>query len=202
MNLNIQQKIIKKINRSRRGVIFFNEDFQTFGGREAVKKALQRLEGNGEIERIARGIYVRPKKSKVVGKVYPSIEEIARAIARRDRARIIPSGAFALNRLGLSEQVPMNVVYLTDGAPRKIKIDKRTITLKKSSPKNLAAKGEISSLLIQALKTLSREELTGSEHMLISKLLNKEDKSKLRHDLLLAPGRVRNMIYKIMNRMY
>ena len=109
-------------------------NFISKGNSEAVRKALQRLVKYGELVRVATGIYVRPEIDPVIGPVTPNIETIAKAIARRDKARIIPTGVYALNRLGLSTQVPMNLVYLTDGAARKIKVGKRTITFKKATP--------------------------------------------------------------------
>lgn len=73
---------------------------------------------------------------------------------------IVPTGVYAINRLGLSTQVPLNVVYLTDGAARKIKVGNRTITFRKTTPKNIAAVGEISRLAIQALRTIGKNNIT------------------------------------------
>lgn len=110
---------------------------------------MERLVDKGELLRVARGIYTRPQISKLLDSALtPSIETIAKAIARRDRARIVPTGVYALHVLGLSTQIPMNVVYLTDGAARKVQIGKQTILFKKTAPKNLAAIGEISGLVI------------------------------------------------------
>jgi predicted transcriptional regulator of viral defense system len=113
-----------------------------------VKKVLLRLEQKGLLKRLAFGIYLYPKNSKLLGELTPTVEEIASAIAARDKARIIPTGSYALNALGLSTQVPLNAVYLTDGATRKVAIGKRNILFKKTSPKNLSVRGPISSLVI------------------------------------------------------
>jgi len=96
-----------------------------FGTAKAVNKALERLVKTGEISRVSRGIYARLKKHPVFGELLPGAEEIAKAIAKKDKARIIPTGVLALNALGLSTQVPLNVVYLTDGSARTVKIRKR-----------------------------------------------------------------------------
>jgi hypothetical protein len=88
--------------------------------------------------------------------VLPSIEEIAVAIAKRDRATIVPTGSYAMHKLGLTTQVPLNIVFYSDTSARKIKIGKQTITFKKASSKNLAFVGEISTLAIQALRTIDK----------------------------------------------
>jgi hypothetical protein len=125
------------------------------------------------------------------------MEAIAKAIAKRDKARIVPASAYALNRLGLSTQVPLNLVYLTDGVARKVKIGKRSITFKKASPKNLAAIGEISSLVIQALKAIGKEKITEDEIKKVQDLLQKEKPQYLLHDFSLAPEWIRRVFQPI-----
>jgi len=100
------------------GSLFFPDNFSSFGSSDAVRKALERLEDKKVIFRIAQGIYTRPKKSKLIGEVMPSAEEVAEAIIKRDRVRTVPTGSYALNALGLSTQIPMRIVLLTDGSPR------------------------------------------------------------------------------------
>ena len=196
MNNNIVIQILTKIKKARRGTLFFGEDFISKGNSEVVRKALQRLVKYGELVRIATGIYVRPEIDPVIGPVTPGIETIAKAIARRDKARIIPTGMYALNKLGLSTQVPLNVVYLTDGAARKVKVGKRTITFKKTTPKNVATIGAISSLVIQALRTIGKEKVTKDEIEKIHLLLKKEKNTHLQHDIRLAPEWIRQIMRK------
>lgn len=184
-------QIFKKIQKAKRGSLFFNENFLDLGTEKTVGKALERLAAAGKLVRVARGIYVHPEQDPVIGAVTPSLETIAKAIARRDKARIIPSGMYALNRLGLSTQVPLNVVYLTNGSARKVVIGKRSITFKKSSPKNVAAIGEISGLAIQALKKIGKDKVTQLEIEKILQLLQKEKINHLQHDLRLAPVWIR-----------
>ena len=195
---SIEIQIHKRIKKAGRGVLFFAESFISYGGAEAVKKALQRLTNSGELDRVATGIYVRPVIDNIIGKVSPGIEDIAKAIARRDKARIVPSGAYALNRLGLSTQVPMNVVFLTDGSARKIKIGKRSILLKKTSPKNVATIGEISGLAIQALKSIGKNKILDKEIKHIQDLLKKEKPTRLEHDIRLAPVWIREIMKPVL----
>lgn len=191
MNQKTDIQILTKMKKARGGSLFFVEDFLRFGSYKTISKTLERLVEKGEISRVARGIYARLEKDPILGPVKPGAESIARAIAKRDKARIIPTGVLALNALGLSTQMPMNVVYLTDGAARKINIGKRRIIFKKTSPRNLAAIGDISSLAIQALKEIGKDNVTENEKRIILEHLKNEDKYRLEHDIRLAPEWIR-----------
>ena len=191
MTKSIDTLIINKIKKARGGALFFIEDFLSFGNSKAISKALQRLVENEELSRVARGMYARLQQDPLLGTIYPSTEDIAKAIARRDKATIVPTGSLALNALGLSTQVPLNVVYLTDGSARKIDLGKRKIIFKKTSPKNLAAIGPISKLAIQALKEIGKDNLKESEKQIIIEHLKKEDPYKLEHDIRMAPEWIR-----------
>lgn len=188
---SVDNKIIVKIKKAKRGTLFFVEDFLNLGTSKAVSKALERLVEKEELSRVARGIYSRLRIDPVLGTIYPTTEEIAEAVRRRDKARIIPTGLLALNALGLSTQIPMNLVYLTDGAARTIQIGKRKIVFKKTSPRNLAAIGSISSLAIQALREIGKDNVTEDEINSILRQLEKEDPYRLQHDIKLAPEWIR-----------
>jgi len=194
--MSIQEKIAAQIHALPEGELLLPSDFSDLGSSEAVRLALFRLEKAGIIVRVAQGIYVRPKISKWIGPISPSAEEVAEAIAKRDRIRTVPTGSYALNAVGLSTQVPMNIVFLTDGSPREIKVGKRTIKFKKTTPKNLLAKGKISRLVIQALKEIGNGNVTEDEGKKIFELLKKEDEKDLKHDIALAPVWIQKMIKK------
>ncbi|PKK36808.1 hypothetical protein BWI96_10585 [Siphonobacter sp. SORGH_AS_0500] len=193
---SIEKQIDKTIKAKQKGVLFFPEDFASHGSSEAVRKALDRLEEKKVLVRVAQGIYVRPKQNKLIGSVMPSAEEVAEAIAKRDKIRTVPSGAYALNALGLSNQIPMKVVLLTDGSPREIKVGKRTIKFKKTTPKNLLAKGKTSRLVIQALKELGNGKVSEQEEKKIIALLKKESFADLVHDIALAPVWIQKIMKK------
>jgi len=127
------------------------------------------------------------KKNFILGTIKPGTEAIAEAIKRRDKAKIIPTGAMAINALGLSTQVPANVVNLTNGTARKINLGRRRIVFKKTTPKNLAAIGKISSLVIQALKEIGKDQVAESEIEITIRHLEKEEPYCLEHDIKLAP---------------
>lgn len=191
---NLEIQILKKIGKAKGGTLFFNEQFLALGGNEAVRKALERLVKKGKLKRLAQGIYYKPLEDPVIGKLTPGIQSVAHAIAKRDKARILPAGAYAVNRLGLSTQVPLNVVYLTNGAARKVHIGNRIINFKKTAPRNLAAIGEISKLVIQALKAIGQKEVTEEQIERIQKLLKKEKHTHLEHDIRIAPEWIRKIM--------
>lgn len=168
---SIEDKILQRIKALPKGELVLPADFSELGSSEAVRISLFRLEKEGVISRVAQGIYVRPKESSLIGKLVPTAEVVAEAIAKRDRIRTVPTGSYALNALGLSTQVPMNIVLLTDGSPREIKVGKRKIKFKKTTPKNLLAKGKISQLVIQALKEIGNGKVREDEEKKIIDLL-------------------------------
>jgi len=192
--ISIDDQILVKIKKAKGGSLFFIDDFVAFGNAKAVGKAMERLVKSGELHRVAKGIYVRPVKDKVLGIVLPGIEDIAEAIRKRDKARIVPTGSYALYKLGLTTQVPMNVVYYTDSTPRKIKVGKQTINFKRASARNLYAIGDISKLVIQALKTIGKDKVTDYELHKIKELLKQEKPYHLQHDLKIAPEWIRKLI--------
>lgn len=197
--LSVENKIEKSIKGKPKGTLVLPSDFLDYGTSKAVQKSLERLEEKKVIVRVAHGIYVRPKMSEFIGPILPTAEEIAEAIAKRDKIRTVPTGSYALNALGLSTQIPMNIVLLTDGSPRTLKIGKRTIKFKKTTPKNLLAKGKISGLAIQALKELGNGKVSDKEEQKIIELLKEEDKKVLVHDITLAPVWIQKIMKKALN---
>ena len=196
---SIHNQIEKKIKSLKKGSVLFIADFINFGTAENVKKVLLRLEKKEVLFRLAHGIYLYPKNDKVLGTLFPSTEEIAAAIAKRDKARIIFTGVQALQQLGLSTQIPMNVVYLTDGAARRIKVGKRTITFKKTTPKNLTIKDKKLNIVIQGLKELGKENIDDIAKHKIKKVLQQMTIESIKEDSVAAPTWIRNTILELIN---
>jgi hypothetical protein len=190
----VENKIAGVLKTYPKGSVLFVDDFLDYGNPESVKKALLRLKEKETLLRLTHGIYLYPKTDKELGVLFPSTEEIAQAIARRDKARIVLTGVQALNKLGLSTQVPMKVVYLTDGAARSINVGKRTITFKNTSPKNLLANGEISGLAIQALKTIGQKKIDTNTIEKIQVILKNEKKENIINDAKLAPAWINKIL--------
>jgi len=195
---SIKKQIARKIAAGGRGKLIFQAAYKHIGSEDAVRQAFSRCAKEQKLVRLAHGIYLYPKIDPSLGVLYPSTEEIAKAIAKRDRARIIPTGVSALQKLGLSTQVPMKVVYMTDGAPRKIKVGKRSITLKKISPRMLAVRGEITGMVISALQEIGEKNVTPDILDKIKSALQREDKKMVLKDADLAPAWIARIIYSIM----
>ncbi len=194
--MSIENRILQCIKKFPKGALLFPTDFSELGSSEAVRLSLFRLEKDGVISRVAQGIYVRLKESSLIGRLTPTAEEVAEAITKRDRIRTVPTGSYALNALGLSTQVPMNIVLLTDGSPREIKVGKRKIKFKKTTPKNLLAKGKISKLVIQGLKEIGNGKVNEDEEKKIIALLKNENEMDLKHDIALAPVWIQKIMKK------
>lgn len=196
MAQSVEKQVLKSIYSHRRGKIFFPSNFSKYGSSTAVRQALNRIEDRGILKRLAKGIYLFPKTHKDLGILLPTLEELAMAIAKRDKARIIPTGLYALNKLGLSTQVPVNVVYLTDGSSRKITIGKGSIKFKSAPPKLLAAKSEKMILIIQALKYIKKDKVTQEIKNKILRHITLVSHTDLQHDVKLAPSWIRDLISK------
>ena len=194
---SIEQKILTNISKRGRGKIYFPQDFAAYGTANAVQKAFGRLVSSEKLIRVSQGIYCYPQIDKVLGLgvLHPTFEEIASAIAKRDKARIVPTGVFALNRLGLSTQLPMNVVYLTDGSSRKVKLHgDKGITFKHTSKKNLAFQNDMAMLLTFALRELGEGNLTDKQNAHIKYLLKDVSLDKMKRDFPLIPAWIRDLI--------
>jgi hypothetical protein len=201
MHESVINKVKAKLKNTNKGRVFFISDFKSLGSEVAVRQALQRLVKKGTIIRLTKGIYYYPKKDELLGTLMPSAEQMAKAIAKRDKARIIPTGSYALYKLGLSNQIPMNVVYLTDGSPRKIQVGKQKITFKKTNPKNLAVKHQLSSLIIQGLKELGQNEITDTDIKQLEEIIKKSNEYKqIRQNMALAPVWIQKIINPIIKK--
>jgi len=184
----IDAKLTSRIYGSGRGSAFTPNDFLDLGGRDAVDKALSRLAAKGTIRRLARGLYEYPRQHPELGTLSPDIERIAKALAGKDRIRLQPAGAYAANLLGLSEQVPAKVVFLTDGSSRTVKIGRQEIQLRRTTPRNMAAAGKMSGLLMQAFRHLGQPHISPDRMEHLKRTLPVKERRGLLKDLRLAPA--------------
>ena len=194
---NIDSKVVSRIYGHGRGWVFTPNHFKDLGSRDAVASALKRHKQSGLIRQLARGVYDYPKIDPELGLLEPSIDDIAQALAGRDATRLQPSGAYAANLLGLSTQVPTKIVYLTDGRPRTVQIGKRQITLKQTTPRNMATAGKISGLVIQALRHLGSRDVDAATIEAVKKRLSASDRKRLLADIRHAPAWIADIIRKV-----
>ena len=199
MEDSISQTIREWIKHIQEGELFSISDFQDINNDNLVTRILSRLQNEDIIVRVATGIYMNPKKTQF-GILYPTIDQIAKKIAERDKAQIMPTGDTALNILGFSTQVPMNAVYLTNGAKRKVKVGKRIIIFKNVVQKNFQFKGQLLPLIVIALKELGESRVTDEIKNKIIKLVTEssaEEKTTMMHDLYLSPVWIKELLFPI-----
>lgn len=188
MRQSIENSVYKRFRGRGRGAVATPSDFLDLGGRSAVDKALSRLVNDGKLTRVGRGVYVYPKQSKLLGELSPRPQDVAEALAKRGGERLQPSGAQAANLLGLSDQVPAKIVYLTDGPSRTIKIRNLPVILKNASPRRLATAGRVTGAVAEALRYLRKDQVNQRVVTQLRGRLNAEDKRQLLKDLTLVPA--------------
>lgn len=194
MSKSVKDQMKAKISKASFGEIFFLDDFEKYGSTDNIRKVLSRFEKEDVVERLAHGIYIKPKKDPLLGTLYPNIEEIAREIAKRDKARIAPTGVMALYLLGLTTQVPLKAVYLTDGSQREVKIGNRAIKFKRTVPKSFAIKDELLHLIVQAFREKGQREITEEFLKTIKYSIAKLDEKVMRNQLGYAPVWIQKQI--------
>ena len=177
--------------------VFSPADFTDLGSRAAVDKVLSRLTTSGGLRRIARGLYDRPRTHPVLGPLLPAADDIARALAGKGQLRLQPSGAYAANLLGLTEQVPLKLLFLTDGASRTVRIGEQQILLRHTTPRNMATAGRVSGLVIQALRHLKQPSVDESVVKKLHRCLSADDKAVLRADAPLAPAWIARIMQRL-----
>jgi len=196
--LPLTERLRRRIRAKGEGSVFAPKDFLDLGSRAAVDQALSRLERQGLIRRISRGIYDSPGWNERLGlTLSPSPDEVVRALARRDASSLQVSGAEAANALGLSTQVPARIVYLTDGESRRLKLGGQVIELRHTSPRNLATAGRTSGTVIQALRHLGRAQVDETTIRHLQRVLSERDKETLHRDRVHAPGWMQPILIEI-----
>lgn len=185
---SIDHKVLSRIYGHKRGWVFTPDHFRDLGSRDAVASALKRHKQSGLIRQLARGLYDYPRTDDQLGILAPSMDAVAKALAGRDAIRLQPTGAYAANLLGLSTQVPMRIVYLTDGRSRTVQVGNQQIILKQSSPRTMATAGKISGLVIQALRHLGQDRVGDDEIRQLDRQLDDDARRQLMKDIRYAPA--------------
>lgn len=193
----IDRAMLARIKARGNGWVFSAIDFLDLGSRQAVDKALSRMTADGTIRRVARGLYDVPRQHPIVGTTAPGIDQVAKAIAGKGATRLQPTGAYAANLLGLSEQVPAKIVFLTDGRSKRLQLGKATIILKQASPRTMATAGTISGLVIQALRYLGQTHVTEDTIKRLDRRLSQDDRKQLAKDLAYAPAWIASIMRRL-----
>jgi hypothetical protein len=194
----MRDQIVARIERLGEGKAFSAKDFLDIASRGTIDMAFASLIRSGTIRRIRRGLYDMPRVNEALGgKLSPDIDEAARAIARRQRWKIVPEGAWAANLLGLSLQVPAKITYLTDGPNKEIQIGRRSIHFKHARPTVMAGPDGKFALVVQALRYLGKEGVGKREIGILRSSLSPEEKRKLTKDAQFGVGWILEVAKKI-----
>ena len=178
-----KQKILIRIEEFGPGSVFTAKDFTDLAPRGTVDVTLVRLAKDGKVRRIGRGLYDYPQHSELFNDLRPSdIDKAAQAIARKNCWAIMPHGAIAANMLGLSQQVPAKVIYLSSGPTRKYAIDGFMMTFLHAGPKEMQLKHRVSTLVVQAFRYLGKEHIGEKEIRHLRRILPPEEKQTLLED--------------------
>ena len=190
-------RILRRIERAKPGWVFARADFLDLSSTDNIGLVLARLEKRGLIRRIARGIYDAPRRDPLLGELWPSVDSVVKAVTSKGQLRVQPTGVYAANLLGLSEQVPQRIVYLTDGTPRQVRFGRQQIVLRRTTPRNMATAGRTSGLVIQALRYLGPRAIDDAVITTLRARLNANDRARLAADSALAPAWIGELMRRI-----
>jgi len=194
---SIDSQIARRVARRARGTVFTPDSFASMGTRSAIDKALQRLEAKGTLRRLSRGLYDKPRHDDLLGTLWPTVDAVVKAVAGANKLRIQPAGVYAANMLGLSEQVPARVVLLTDGLSRTVQAGPLKIALKRTTPRQMAAAGRTSGLLIQAFKSLGAANVTPARIERLRQTIPAAERARVLKDIALAPTWMRPALRQV-----
>ncbi len=188
MSQSVDKSIVRRIQSKKSGWVFTPAHFLDLGSYQAVALSLKNRCDKGQIRRLARGLYDYPRQHPKLGILAATPDQIAQALAEKDSSRIQPSGAYAANLLGLTDQVPAQVIFLTDATDRRVKVGRQEIVLKRTTPKNMATAGRVSGLVIQALRCLGKDHIDDAVVEKLAQRLSPADCRQLLNDVRYAPA--------------
>jgi len=193
----IEPSMLAQIKKRKQGWVFSASDFLDLGSRSAVDKALSRMAAAKTIRRVARGLYDVPHQHPVIGVLSPDVHNVAKALAGKSGTRLQPTGGCAANLLGLCDQVPAKVVFLTDGRSKRVLLGKLEIRLKRTSPRLMATAGTISGLVIHALRNLGKVHVDKPMIRGLHSKLSPANRKRLLADASLAPAWIGNIMRRL-----
>jgi hypothetical protein len=193
----LHQRVLQRVEEKGRGWAFTPYDFADLSDPRCLGVVLTRLVRQGKIRRVARGIYDCPHPHPVLGQAGATADAVVDALARGRHLRLLPSPQVAANQLGLTTQVPAQLVYQTDGAPAKIMLGKRQIIFRRNTGRSLALAGRASGLVAQALRDLGKDNITPEVIQHLHARLDVAARQQLLADLTLVPAWMRPVFLKI-----
>jgi hypothetical protein len=193
----LSDKLLERFQQNGPGTVLGNKSFLDLGSRAAVDQALSRLARQGAIRRITQGLYDHPRHHPTFGILSPNLDEVARAISSKNGSKLLASGAYAANLLGLSTQVPAKILYYTDGSDKRVQIGRQTLEFRHAGPRRMAGAGKISGLVIQALRWLGKDSIDENTIHRVQSVLRDDGREILRQDIATAPDWLRPALSQI-----
>ncbi|HVR35468.1 MAG TPA: DUF6088 family protein [Methylomirabilota bacterium] len=194
---SIDRRILDRIRARGKARVFTPADFLDLGPRAAVDQALSRNTRAGILRKVGRGLYDLPRSHPLFGRLSTTTDAVAKAVAKRDKATLHPSGAHAANILGLSDQVPMKLVFLTDGRKRRIQVGKSPLILKHTTARTVKTKNPTSALVIQALRWIGRKQVDDDMIARLRRNIKPADRAALVQDAPQAPGWIADIFHRL-----
>jgi len=177
---------------------FFANDFLDIASNATVRQILKRLADEDKIKRVIDGFYYNPKYSELIGEYEAvSIHELALAIARKYNWNIAPYSSTALNLLGLSTQVPTHYKYISSGRYKEYKIGDTILEFKKVNPGEIANMSLKTATVIQAIKSLGKENINTQVMQKIRENLTQEERTDLMNESKSVPAWIYEVIREI-----
>ena len=193
-----KEKIDEKISDFESNKVFFANDFLDIASYDTARKTLNRMVNERKIKRVIDGFYYNPKYSELIGEYEAvSIHELALAIARKYNWNIAPYNSTALNLLGLSTQVPTHYKYISSGRYKKYKIGDTILEFKKVSPGEIANMSLKTATVIQAIKSLGKENINDQVNQKIRENLSEKEKLDLMNESKSVPSWIYEVIREI-----
>ena len=197
MNSYLDQ-IKNRINDFDSRKVFINNDFLDIAGNETVRRTLNQLVSENKIKRVINGFYYNPIYSELIGEYEAvSIHELALAIARKYNWNIAPFNSTALNLLGLSTQVPTHYKYISSGRYKEYKIGDTVLEFKKVNPGEIANMSLKTATIIQAIKSLGKENITSEVIQKIRESLTEKERTDLMNESKSVPAWIYEVIREI-----
>lgn len=197
--MDLRKSVECRLRKQGYGYAFTRKDLLDLAGSGTLGRILARLVADGTIRRIDRGLFDYPRvNQKLGGQLSPDIDQVAHALARKFRWTIVPQGALAANRLGLSQQVPARYIYLSDGPTKQIKIGNRTIRFQHARPKDLRADSVRSATVIQALRHIGRNSINSETIRRLSRTLRVQDRKRLVEDTKYGTDWIHNVAKQLL----
>ena len=197
MNSYLDQ-IKNRINDFDSRKVFINNDFLDIAGNETVRRTLNQLVSENKITRVINGFYYNPRYSELIGEYEAvSIHELALAIARKYNWNIAPYNSTALNLLGLSTQVPTHYKYISSGRYKEYKIGDTILEFKKVNPGEIANMSLKTATVIQAIKSLGKENINAQVMQKIRENLTQEERTDLMNESKSVPAWIYEVIREI-----